>query len=344
MHLLAGSTHGGAETAAIDAILALHEKGVAQMVLCRPHDNYLTPLRDAGIPFETLAFARWKKWLERRAIRQAIDRYNPDIIHCWRGWPASFLPNDINVPALGWFAGCAKMKYYAACDFYMGITHEIVAYIKAQTEKPERVFLTHTFGTLPSDAPLTRADFNIPEDKPIVLLLARMHFEKGVDVLLHAAREVDGYFLLAGEGPERDAYHKLAERLGVMERVRFLGWRRDRAALLDLADVCVLPSRHETFGTVMAEAWGKGVALIASKTPGPKQYITHGENGLLFEIGDAAGLASALQALLQDNDLRERLVAGGRRTYASGFSKEAVVSSLLQAYEEILRRSQSVKR
>ena len=338
LHLIAGAAHGGAETFAIDAILALKERGVEQFVLCRPHDNFLRPLREAGILYETLTFSRWKKWWEREVIRRRIKTYAPDLVHCWMTRPAEFMPKGSGVPVLGWSGSDFKMKYFTACDYFMGITRGIFETLKEQTGHPDRVFLGHTFGTLKEDPPLSREEFGIPANKPVILLLARMHPIKGVDTLLYAALKVDAFFLLAGTGPELETYRALAKDLGLDSRVCFTGWRNDRSALLDLADVLALPTRGDAFGTVMAEAWSKSVPVVVTKADGPRQYVEHGVNGMLSEIDDVDGLAKNLNAVLGDEALRSRLIAEGTRTYETLFSKEVVMSKLLQTYEEIIRR------
>ena len=338
LHLIAGAARGGAETFAMDAIVALHERGVEQLVLCRGHDNFVRPLRAANIPHEVFTFARWRKWLERTRVSRRIESYSPDVVHCWMARAADFTPKGKGVPVLGWFGSGHNLKYYSACDYYMGVSGEVVEHIGRASGRPERVFLVNTFGTLREDAPVSREEFGIPEGKPVILMLARMHTTKGVDLLLRACADLDVFLLLAGDGPEMQSYQKLARDLGLESRVCFAGWRQDRSALLDLADVVAVPSRNDAAPTVMAETWGKGVALVAARADGPRQFIEHGVNGMLSDVEDVAGLAKNLRAVLDDDALRERLVAGGRHTYETIFSKEIVVSKLLSAYEEIVRR------
>ena len=187
LHLIAGARHGGAETFTIDTILALKEQRVEQSVICRPHDNFLRPLLKAGIPFESLAFSRWKKWWEQRMIRRKIKSYAPDLVHCWMSRAAEFMPKGSGIPVLGWSGSDFKMKYFTECDHFLGVSHQIVKTLKKQTEHPSRVFLGHTFGTLKETPALSREEFRIPENKSVVLMLARMHPVKGVDILLYAA-------------------------------------------------------------------------------------------------------------------------------------------------------------
>lgn len=338
LHLVHSYGLGGAETFSIDAILALKEQGVKQFVFCRKHAHLFERLHQGGIPYELMNFVGWKKWSNHRFIRRKIKTYAPDVVHCWQPRAAIFMPAGSDVPALGWFGNYSKLKHYTTCDYYMGVSHDIVEYIGRESGHPDRVFLGHTFGTLAQDPPISSEEFGISENKTVVLMLARMDRVKGVDTLLRACVNLDVFLLLAGDGPELENYKSLARDLGMESRVCFAGWRRNRSALLDIADVLAVPSRKEPFGTVMPEAWSKGVPVVATRADGPRQYIQHGVNGLLSEIDDIDGLTKNLQAVLEDDALRKRIISEGKCTYQSCFSKETVIGNLLKTYEEIMRR------
>ncbi len=337
LHIVAGAETGGAETFCLDAIKSLHNENIEQRALCRPHKHFAQCLDDRDIKYTPLTFNRFKKRGEQKTIRQAIEDYQPDLIHCWMSRASSFMPDNINIPTLGWFGGYYDLKNYKNCGYYMGVTRDIVRHIIEQTNAPERSFVVHTFGTLEEDKPVKKSDFDVPEDAKTILLLSRMHQKKGVDTLLEAALQVkDAYLLLAGNGPDLNKYKKLATKLGLDNRVRFLGWRNDRSALLDIADVCVLPSRYEPFGTVIAESWYAKTPLVATKADGAKQYVTHEKDGLLCDIDDVDTLAKNLNTALNDEKTREQIVAGGTKTYNELFSKDVVTKSLLKAYNDII--------
>ncbi len=338
LHVVAGAPRGGAETFSLDAMKALHDEGVDQFVMCRPHDNVVKALDERGIEYHPLTFNWIRKPFEKNTIVKKINKFQPNLVHCWMSRASSFAPANTSVPVLGWFGGYYNLKNYKDCDFYMGVTKDIVRHIIDETNKPHRAFLVHTFGTLEASEPVTKADFDIPEDAKVVLLLSRMHRKKGVDTLLLAAGELENiYFLLAGDGPSIDEYKKLCEGLDLNDRVRFLGWRNDRSALLNIADVCVLPSRYEPFGTVIAEAWYAGVPLVATKAAGAKQYVTHEKDGLLCDINDSDTLASRIRTVLTDEKMRDKLIFEGQISYQALFSKQVVISSLLSAYQSMIK-------
>lgn len=343
LHVLSDRTaQGGVPIFALDVIFALHERGVKQFVICRPYDDFLHPLRKAGIPFETVDFNKWNKWLMKKwipwKILHRIKSYAPDVVHCWKPQAAEWTPAGSGVPVLGWFGGYLDMKHHKHCDYWMGCAPDLADWIGKESGHPDRVFMVNTFVSLQGDAPLSREEFSIPGDMSVILLLGRMSEEKGIDILLRASVNLDVFLLLAGDGAKLETYRRLAQDLGIESRVRFLGWRTDRAALLEISDILVMPSRIEGFGMVMAEAWSKGVPVVASRAEGPRQYIKHGINGMLSDIDDVDGLAKNLRAVLEDKSLPERLIIEGKRTYEAQFTKDVVISKLLESYEEIIHR------
>jgi len=338
-HVIAGAERGGAETFCLDMIKALDDRAIWQVVISRPHPHLVADLETRGIRHYSMGFQRWWKWPQQRRIRAIIEAECPDLVHSWMNRASSFMPAGIDPPVLGWFGGYYDLKNYRNCDFYMGVTRDIVRHIGEASGHPDRAYLGHTFGTLRADPPVTRQEFGLPEDKKLVLLLSRMHWKKGVDLLLEAAAKLpDHVFLLAGDGPEIEKYRQQAASLGLQDRVCFAGWRDDRAALLAIADICVLPSRYEPFGTVIAEAWYAGVPLVATRADGARQYVTHEKDGLLLDIDDLAMLEENLRRLARDPALCRRLIKNGRNTFAALFEREAVTTTLLENYRAMIRR------
>ena len=116
--------------------------------------------------------------------------------------------------------------------------------------------------------------------------------------------------LCAGDGPHRAALERETAERGLAAHVRFLGQRGDVPALLALSSLAVLPSLAESFGFAALEAMSLGRAVVASRAGGLPEVVADGETGLLTDVGDAAGLAAALTALLS----RSRAPGGdGRR-------------------------------
>ncbi|HEY7991289.1 MAG TPA: glycosyltransferase [Stellaceae bacterium] len=338
LHAIAGAEFGGAETIAQDTIAALADSGIEQHVVTRPWQIATERFAATGVPVTHFGFSRVDSWLHRGVLKSAAKNFRADVVHAWMSRAASFVPADLPCPAAGWFGGYYDLKYYRHCDAAFGMTADIVAHIVKGGMPPERAFEIHSFGTLDAQPPADRAALATPADAPLVLVMSRLHEKKGIDTILHALARCPGLHLwIAGEGPKGTEYHALCTKLGLNDRVRFLGWRTDRAALYAAADMVALPSRYEPFGTVITEAWAASRPLIASRAAGAAAYVHDGVDGLLVPIGDVAALAQAMTRLAHDTALRARLIQGGQQAYERSFTKEAVVKSLLGAYETMLR-------
>lgn len=338
LHVVAGAEIGGAETFAQDAICGLAGRGVTQTAVCRPYPTAVTRFTAAGIAIEPLGFS----WLDRvrgtpARIRRLARTLEVDLVHAWMSRATSFVPNDMPCPVIGWFGDYANLKYYSAADACIGVTPDLVRWTLRNGVAPHRAFLVNTFGTMPDSKPVRRSDLGVPQGVSMLLVLSRMHQVKGIDTMLHALTEVpDAFLCIAGDGPARAEYEELSVRLGLANRVRFLGWRDDRKALLEACDVCVLPSRYEPFGTVILEAWAARRPLVATRADGARQYVDDGETGLLCPIDDPPALAACLRRLsLQDSSLRDRLVTNGYRRYTSEFTQDTVLDRMLAVYDSV---------
>jgi glycogen synthase len=162
-----------------------------------------------------------------------------------------------------------------------------------------------------------------PTDERYVLAMGRVVDKKGFDLLLRAfARVADDHphvgLTIGGDGPALDRLKQQARTLGLADRVKFPGRlsRPQVAAAMANAEIFVMPSRLEPFGIVCLEAWRAGRPLIATTRGGPPEFVNDGEDGLLADPFDTDALARALDRLLGDRQLRNRLGAAGKARVA----------------------------
>lgn len=338
LHVVAGAATGGAETFCLDAVTALAERGIAQKVVCRPHPQTVARLDAASVPHESLSFAPASRLLGGpAAIRRQATAWEADLVHAWMSRAASFVPTPMPCPVIGWLGGYYDLKYFKTADWLIGVTPKIRDHLVRQGVPPQRAFVCHTFGTLPESPPVGREALGVPEGALLLLLLSRLHWKKGIDTAIRALDQVpQAHLCIAGEGPERARYEALARELGLADRVHFLGWRTDRKALLDACDICLLPSRYEPFGTVIAEAWSMRRPLVAALADGAQQYVRDGDNGAVFPIDDVAALAQCIARIAADPALAARLVENGYRDYRAQFSRDVVIDNLLGIYRSVI--------
>ena len=161
----------------------------------------------------------------------------------------------------------------------------------------------------PTDRETARFALKLPPDAVVLGTLGRLTEQKGQRLLLEAvaglARDLpDLVLFLVGSGPLRDDLETEAGRLGIADRVRFLGLRRDRPTLYAAMDVFVLPSRWEGLSLALVEAMGAGRAVVATDVGGNPEVVRDGQNGLLVPPNDVGALADAIGRLARDRDLR----------------------------------------
>ena len=336
LHIMAGKGLGGAETYSTDVMLSLHRAGVKQTIVMSDKAPRYAEMKAAGLTLvpSVLAFPfrPWQKFL----LRRLIQKEQPSLIQCWMRRAASLMtPHP--TPVIGWFGGYYAPKHFPHCTHFVGVTKDITAHMVEHGVAPDRATYIPTFPDITDLPPVDRTSLQTPPEAQVILALSRLHPKKGLDTLLTALQKLpDAFAWLAGDGPLRQDLEALARRLGVQDRVRFLGWRTDRAALLRAANVCVLPSRYEPFGTVILEAWAAKTPFVACASAGPAATVTDGKNGLLVPIDDAPALADALHRALTDAPLRAYLIANGFNTYENTFTREAVTKAWIAYYHKLL--------
>jgi glycosyltransferase involved in cell wall biosynthesis len=152
----------------------------------------------------------------------------------------------------------------------------------------------------------------------VILCVGRLSKEKGhIDVIRAAALLLSsGYpiaLVMVGEGPERPALERLARKLGVEQSVKFVGHQTDLASFYAMADIFVLPSASEGCPNVLLEAAQAGVPLVATAVGGVPELVENERDALLVNRNDPAALAKAVERLLTDEPLAERLAGAARR-------------------------------
>ncbi len=335
LQIMTSRANGGAETYACDVMTRLHEAGVEQCVVMHKDAERFTGLEALGIRMAPAPLSVPFAPAQRFLLRGLTAREQPTIVQTWMRRAAS-LVSKTEQPVIGWFGGYYEPRHFQNCDRLVGVTKDIVAHMVKRGVAPERAHYIPTFPVIPEMPPLDRATLATPQNAKVLLTLSRLHEKKGLDIFLHTLKELpECCAWLAGDGPLEGQLKDLARDLGVEERVRFLGWRTDRSALLRAADICVLPSRYEPFGTVILEAWAAKAPLVACASAGPAAHVIDGVNGLLTPIDDAAALTAAIARVLSDHTLRSRLIENGHNSYEKDYTPEAVTAQWIEFYKGV---------
>jgi glycosyltransferase involved in cell wall biosynthesis len=286
-----------------------------------------------------------------RALKKIIEKTEPDIVQTWMSRAAKKTPhwNQIKTPkryfTVARLGGYYKLKNFKTMDYFVSITPDLKRHVEEGGIEAARVRLINNFAETENEVvPVSRESLKTPEDATVILTLARLHQSKALDVAIDALKELPKVYLwIAGEGPIRKELEAYAKKQGVSDRVRFLGWRNDRAALLQAADICAFISRFEPFGTVFAQSWANKTPVIVSDADGPKQFCRDKQDCLMVPKDNVSEFVDAVKRLADNKVLQMNLVQKGYERYQNEFTKEKSIKSYLDFYKTILASAQPVQ-
>ncbi len=346
LEVMAGAKHGGAETAFVDMCIAFAEAGQDVEVVTRANDIRVPALEKAGLRVHTLPFGGRLDVYTPWKMTKIMQSFRPDIVQGWMArapsktpaWNNKMgIPRYLVVPRLG---GYYNIKYFKSADYFNVITPDIGKHLVDHGVPKNNVNLINNFAEVEAvETPVSRAALGTPEDAPVLLSLGRLHPSKAFDTLIKVVARMDGvHTWIAGEGPQRAELEQLIADLNVGERVKLLGWREDRAALLQAADICILPSRFEPFGTVFVQAWAQKTPLITTDSDGPRQFVRHEEDCLLVGVDNEEQMQAAIARMIEDKALAAKLAQNAYERYLNEFTKEKTVQAYLDYFAEIKAR------
>ena len=191
------------------------------------------------------------------------------------------------------------------------------------------------------DVAAVRERLGIGGGDKLVVTVARLRAEKGIDCLLRASALLPElgvgrvHVVVVGSGPEEPNLRRLASELGT-ERIHFAGHQDDVVPWLAAADLFVAPSHREAAPLAVLEAMACGRAVVASRVGGLPEAVSDPETGLLVASGDPEALARAIARLLSDDGLRDRMGAAARRSFEESFTIDRMAEGWAAMYREVL--------
>ena len=232
----------------------------------------------------------------------------------------------------------------------LGVPHKEYV-IQKEHVAPDRVVIIYNGVEIANyeitiDKKKKKAELGIPADAKVVGIVARLHKAKRHDVFLKAAKRIlaeypDVYFVIVGEGEEKQTVQDLILELGLSRNVKMLGLRRDIAEIVHTLDAAVLSSDPlvETLPMSIIEAMASSVPVVSTNVGSLSDLVIDGDNGFLVGQGDFEGLSKAILKILKDDALAARMGRRGHEIALEKFSREGMV----KGYEDLFR-SQAVLR
>lgn len=295
--------------------------------------------------------------------KKLISEHNYDVINTWFAIPSgpagTHLAKASGAPHVLTMAGgdiYDPSKWYTPdknpvlAQVVKWVLRSAQAHVSVSTDLARRAKSIYGFdgtidvislGAVPSDIqPVSRSELGLDDDGIYMVTVGRLVRRKNLARLLDAMAQIDDrrlQLLILGDGPEKGNLTEQAKTLGISDRVHLKGFvsETDKHHLLQAADIFTLPSLHEAFGIVYIEGMLAGLPVIASKPGGQEDYLIDGETGYLVDREDTAGLRDAIQRLLEDPDLRQRMGHRARET-ALEFSPQRTAEGYEALFENLV--------
>ena len=357
MQVVLEAGRGGLEVMSADLALSLVQRGVrAVMLTLDAGGEQRDRLEAGGVAVLDLGGRRLRDPRYHWRVASALRSTGADVVHSHM-----FAPLLYSAGA-HWLAGVRRLVHTehsieylldkpsyqrplrwlarASSSFVVLGERMRVFYVEKVGIAPERVRVIPN-GVVVKDEnaanrQMARRELGLGEEF-VVGAVGRLAPEKNLGLLLQAfARATNsggpGTLVLIGDGSERQALETQARELGIAERVRFTGWRKDVSAVLPAFDAYALTSLAEGLPLALLEAMSAGVPVVSTAVGDIPEVVRNGATGRLVQSGDEAAFADALAELRNQPELRQALARAARAQVVERYSRDAMVDAYLSAY------------
>ena len=372
IHLISGGDSGGAKTH-VHSLLQNLTRTIDVTMVCFMEGPFAQEARELGI--RTVVLPGRNLLRTYRTLKRMIREEGYEIIHCHgaRGnMMGALLRRATGLPVVTTVHSDYRLDYLGRpfsrlsygtintialrlLDYRIGVSDAMTDLLISRGFDPDRLFTIYNgLDFTPRTPALGREEYfrsvglEADGDSVVVGIAARLNPVKDIATLVRGFAIAHQScpklrLLIAGDGEQMDMLKKLSAELGVERQVCFAGWITDTDSFYHAIDINTLTSLSETFPYSLTEGARAALPTVASRVGGVPYLIEHGIHGLLFEAGDAEGLARCLVSLARDPTLREHL---GQRLYQrakADFSLESTLERQLTIYRTILRRQERKK-
>jgi glycosyltransferase involved in cell wall biosynthesis len=369
LHIDTEPTWRGGEQQLFYTVEGLRARGLPAVVLAQPDSPLLERALAAGFDAEAFRIHGEADFAAAWRLSRLLRDRHFDVLHCHTPhahtigvvarWltPAEWRPKlviarrvDFSIRHTGDILGLSRRKYNRA-DCIIAVSQAVRDVLARDGVDAARVVLVREgidvarIERAPDRARELRAALGIREGERLIVNVAALTAHKGQRYLLDAVPQVraahpDARLVIFGEGELRAALEEQARALGLGDGVVFAGFRPpdEIPSILKAADLFVLSSFEEGLGTSLFDAMAAGTPIVATRAGGIPEIVRDGETGLLVPPRDPAALAAAINRVLGDAALAQRLAeAAGRYVRAEG-TKERMVEETIRVYEGLLKK------
>ncbi len=364
LHLISGGDVGGAKTHVLSLLHGLLSVAGITLAVFR-EGAFAEEARALGIPTVVISGGLRGSLHEIAALHER-ERFDLFHSHGSRGnLAAAMLGRRLGVPTLTTVHSDYRRDYLGRplkaltygtlnkwalrrIDCRVGMSRAMTELLLDRRFSPEGLFTIYSGLSFapppPSDRAALRKQFSLSPDDVVAGLAARLSPVKDIATALRAMAALKDTcprlkLLVAGDGELLPQLTRLAEELGLSDRVRFAGWVRDMDAFFAAIDINLLTSLTECFPYSLLEGARHSLPTVATRVGGIPALIDHMVGGYLFTPGDVAALTRHLRALYDDPARREAMGQALFVRAARDFSMERMLDTQTDIYETILRRA-----
>lgn len=368
MHVMGGGDVGGAKTHIMNMVTGLTRRNEVMLVSFRA-GPFADEARERGIDVRVIE--RHNPFRAAREMRELVDQFQPDIIHCHGGRAnlmGAMVRRSRRVPVLTTVHSDYKLDYlgnplkqhtFGAAnavalrflDFYQPVADRMARTLIERGFDPEHIVKIYNgMDFHRPEGEFDRAQYlkenygtEIEDGDVLCGIAARLTAVKDIQTTVRAfAKALEDApqlrLFIAGEGEDEDMLKKLATQLGVSERVTFCGWVSPVEPFFRAMDINLLSSVSETFPYSILEGICAGCATICSDVGGMPELIDTGENGYIFPVGDDKKLSEYMVRLANDAQLREQFAHDLYEKASRDFSKDKMCERQEANYRHLIAR------
>lgn len=232
------------------------------------------------------------------------------------------------------------------CDYLLPVSHQMAKRALKYGANPQKIKVIPNTVNPNIFRPNIKSNFrkkhDIPEDARIILTVRRLVYEKRVEDVINAFfkfNDNNTFLVIGGDGPEKVSLKRLCEKLGIENRVIFLGYveNKNLPTIYASSDIYVLSSQQEGLSLSLLESMSSGLMVISTAVTGGSEIIENRVNGFLYEVGDVEQLTEYFNdvkelSTVRISDIKEK----ARNTINERFSVEKMVHLWCSCYEELL--------
>lgn len=349
LQVISPSHMSGAEMQLARLTRRMEARGHRMPVAIKRGSKAAPEFRRLGINAEELPIGGKANPWAIAAMARAAREHGVDLIQSTlssASWWAGWLESLGGVRSIGHVQGFTSATWHRRQSHLLAVSNAVKDDLIAQGVDGDRItVLYNALGAeefLPRRDPLSvRSELGADADTPVIGTFGHLSIKKGYRELFAAMPRVlkqfpTAQFWVIGQGRLRKELEEKARRGGYLKNVRFTGYRRDTADLMNAINVMALPSHREPCALVYIEAALSGKPIVACRAGGAVESVADGETGLLVPVRNASAVGEAIGTLLDDRQLAKSLGARGRERARDVFSWERFTETLEGAYDRVL--------